>query len=89
MRTYTDEFRHDPFADNNAVAIGPPNMSDVLIAHQKTYLKNKTALASHMFCAKQCLSLDSGKASDGEAKCLSSCVSQYSSSMNMLISQQQ
>ena len=87
MRGTGDDFRVDPFAQPKARQVGLPAQTPMLIAHQKAYLFNKLTLASHSYCSKQCLTLDSASADDGEQKCFSSCLSQYSASMNMLLDQ--
>ena len=87
MRQPTDDFRINPFDEYESEAIASPNMTPVLIAHQKHYTLNRLMLQSHTYCSKHCFDLSSSKVNDAENNCLKSCVSSYSSAMNMLLSQ--
>ena len=88
MREIGDEFRQNPHLDTKVEVVGPPTQNAFYIAYEKNYLKNKTVLASHTYCANQCLDLNLSKTSGNEETCFKSCVTQFGSSMQMMLAQQ-
>ena len=88
MRHPTDDFRYDPYAETQFAKVPERSANSPMMANKDHYLKTKTALFGHKFCTQHCFDLSQAKTSQEESSCLSSCVSQYSSSMKMLMSQQ-